>query len=387
MENNNVIDIRERILENTPETYKEEEVLSEQDAEVKALFESIKTPTALDITNIKTDDVVSEEISEDIEEREIYMTHDPVTGMIREADTSIPLADKSISEVIETAEENPENYTDTFNAILGEELGDKDVLEIINFMKMVEQEKPKKLYNILPDAIKRTIYNTTKGMGTKEQNEGMARAFYDLCIQELKSDQVFYDMDNMLRAEMKQLENPDYMMFYLEHIKEHMEIKIIETAETYEAEGYPEKGQIFRNISESFTEAYTYSKLHKKIKNKARVLKKELNKDIKDFNKICSKVNAMYLHSKFVITDTRTLLPTLDRVLPKEIDKDAIARFLVLLMNELRRNNPDDIKQHTYIYYSIKLINALEHIHSDNSEFKDLIIANIVGVINEIEAL
>ena len=54
MENNNVIDIRERILENAPETYKEEEVLSEQDAEVKALFESIKTPTALDITNIKT---------------------------------------------------------------------------------------------------------------------------------------------------------------------------------------------------------------------------------------------------------------------------------------------------------------------------------------------
>ena len=228
MEKTNVIDLAERLEKAAPESYKEEtvtpEVLSEYDAVVKAMFFSIKTPTALDITNIKTSETESEEIPVDVEEREVYVTHDPVTGMIRETDTEIPLAEKSISEVIEQAEEEPEAHIDTFNAILGEELQEKDVLEIINFIKMVETEKPNKIYNMLPDAIKRTIMATTKGMATKEQNEAMAKAFYDLCLQELRNDQVFYDMDNMLRAEMNELQNPDYMKFYLEHIKEVMEI-------------------------------------------------------------------------------------------------------------------------------------------------------------------
>lgn len=311
------------------------------------------------------------------------MNIDPITGLssISTDPDSIPVADRSISELVDMDNPDTEKLKDTLTAAVGPDLSDVDILEILSFLKKVEDEKPKKLYNLLPRSIKKAIDDAFKYETHKDAKEFAAREFYNMIYSEIKVDKEFMELDEMIKKEM---EIPDITDMYLDYIREVMEDKLLEKANVVEKESV-EKAEILRRMSASFTDSYTYTTLRNKIMNKRGIINKQLTKELKNYDSYCNKINAMYKHSNFIITDVRTLLYILDRKLPDDIHINSIKKFIILLFQICRNKDISKLEDHTYIYYSTKLIQSLDHIDSPKTDMSITILKNIIEIINLIE--
>lgn len=308
---------------------------------------------------------------------------DPVTGLQKITDTgdTLEIADRSISELVDINNPDTNNIKDTLSGTLGSDLSDPDIIEILTFMRTVEQNPPKKLYNILPRAIKEVIDSSCKSMPQPDIKEIAAREFYNMIYSELRVDKEFLELDEMIKKEM---DLPDIADMYLDYIKDIMEQDLLKKADIVESQS-EEKAEILRKMSAAFTDSYTYETLRRKIGNKKSIINKQLTKELKDYDKYCLKINAMYKHSNFIIVDTRSLLYILDRKLPEDIHIDSIKKFIILLFQICRNKDISKIEDHTYIYYSTKLIQALDHIDSPKTDMSTTIVQNITDIIRLIE--
>lgn len=352
------------------------------DEELEALVNNTNVDVA--ITSDKIVDKNNTIPTEDIKEIQGSISIDPILGTSMVDTKPFKVEDISLSDILDEAEKKPEDFKDTFQYMFGE-VSEKELLEILDFIKKVEKEKPKKLFNLLPRVIKNAIYETVDNKRpSMNELETMAHTFYNMCVSELKTDKAFIDLDTALSKELDELKNPDYMKIYLDHIRDVMENKLEESAKRIEGE-FPEKAKIFRGISKSFKDAYTYERLIKKIQTKGKIIQKELKKEIKNFNHLAKKINAKYIHSKFIIIDTQSLPFILNRKLPEKYTVDDITMFLTLLLKSFRKLNPDNMVDHSYIYYGIKCIASLDEIKADDHEFKNEIINNICNVIEMIK--
>lgn len=198
---------------------------------------------------------------------------------------------------------------------------------------------------------------------------------------ELFIDSEFIELE---KAIAKEMDIPNIMDMYLDHITEAIEVDIYEKAiEIQDVE--PEKAKKMFDMVDAFKDAYQYTTLKEKIGNKGGIVNKQLTKDIKKYDRLCNKFNAKYKSSKYVMSDIRGILYILDRKLPDDIDLDSIKKFIVLFINIARKKDIKNISHHTFMYYTVKLIESLDHIDSDETVMKDKIINNIIEVISLIE--
>lgn len=314
------------------------------------------------------------------------VTVDPVTGkhtydlmdiIDDKIDTEITLED-----IIDEKDNLPnDRYLNTIKTSLGGDIEDSDILEILEFISKVQKEKPKKIYPILPESIKKII-NETIPVYNPQHYEMAAREFFNMLNLELSMDKQFIELEEAIKNEVQ---IPDMTDMYLDHIKDVMEIEIHKRADKLD-EIAPEKAKILRDISAAFTDAYTYKTIIDKINNKKKIINKELTKELADYDHYCKKFNAKYKHSKFNISDIRQILYILDRKLPSDISIDSIKKFIILFCKVTRTMTPDNLVHHTYMYYTTRLLEALDHIDSPKTEMSKTIIENITNVIRMIES-
>lgn len=310
---------------------------------------------------------------------------DPTTGNTHignNLEKDISLEDSSISEILDG---NINNSSEKIGNILRDsvdsDLTDANVLEVINFINKVEATKPKQLYPLLPNFIKDMINNDMPNDITIKHKEYMAVEFYEMIKRDLYMDQQFLELEEAIK---KELDIPDILDIYLDHIQDIMEKDILEKADAME-KGHPDKAKVLRDMSAAFTDAYSLCTVRKKILNKKNIINKQLTKELKKYDHYCKKFNAKYKPSKYVITDIRSLLYILDRKLPDDIHIDSIKKFIILLCQIFRKKEVDNIIDHTYMYYTTRLIESLEHISSSKSQLYYEIINNITDIIKLIE--
>lgn len=315
---------------------------------------------------------------------ESTLVTDPMTGKVAVLDNDFDdmLADASLNDILDdTIPENIAKSKSILKDNLNIDLSEENLLELLAFIRKVEDGKVPKIYPELPLVIKDIIDDTTKMTPDMQTKEFMAREFYSMIRRELLIDSEFIELE---KAIAKEMDIPNIMDMYLDHITETMEVNIYNKAvEIQETE--PDKALQLFGMVDAFKDAYMYTTLKEKVSNKKGIINKELTKDLKRYDKLCSKFNAKYKSSKYVMTDIRTLIYILDRKLPNEIPMDSIKKFILLFIKISRNKEVENIADHTFMYYTAKLIEALDHIDSDETKMKDIIINNITEVINIIE--
>lgn len=328
----------------------------------------------------------SKEIYEGVPQKAtIYI--DPITGI---KDIMIGEEKESEISIMDLAEGKTISSQEAYNLIdknlkeSGEGYTAQDIQEVFAFIQGMDNGSIDKgtEYKNLPEMFKKEILSmeTQNNISIDiESKNSLACDFYNTLKQSLYMDQEFIDLEKAIQKEL----DFDILDQYLDNIVDVMENDLIKVADDIEKKGDP-RAEVFRGMSAVFTRAYTYERLLEKINNKSGVINRDMTRGLKRFDDKCKRFNRIYKHNKFLIPDIRILAPILDRMLPNNIHMNDIKKFILLMISEFLRMDPNNIIDHTEMYYSIKIIESLDYVEKQDSEMKAVVIDNICTVIDAI---
>ena len=235
------------------------------------------------------------------------------------------------------------------------------------------------IYKELPMKIKNMVRGMC-GSNNINQLQACSEIVVDQFISELKIEQEFVDFQDSLKKEIGGL---DMMNIYDEYLKETMEDKLIAKANELEATE-PEKAKTLREISEAYKDSYEFTTMIKALEENWKEARR-LDKEIKKYDRYCTEFNYKYKDSKFKINDIKLVAHSLDRALKDySVSILDIKKFIVLFCRITRNMRPDNIVEHSYMYYTIKNILALDYMNI-NSEAYTNTVENIIKVMNLID--
>lgn len=332
---------------------------------------------------------ISEEYTKSIDEtKELYKDGDVSTILVNpQTGISIPIFDidtqinnsATISDIFEEKKYSIDIDTDK-QSLIDTGLSEDDATVLLGILIDYEKDKSIKIYDRLPPAIKVMISNSAPDdlKFNKNARESVAKDMIEYFRGELVIDKEFNDLQTSLANEM---EFPDLISSYTLHIKNIMEVELINKAILVE-DTNPELSGRLRKISETYIDTYTFKRIIKKIHNKNNI-KKELDRQLDDYPKIIKKFSAKYAHSKFTIDSISLVAGALDRHINKEkYEFITILKFIILFCNICKGYDNSDPFEHTFMYYTIKNILSLDNANAKDTEFYKEIIENISSVLD-----
>ena len=236
------------------------------------------------------------------------------------------------------------------------------------------------IYKELPMKIKNMVRGMC-GSNNINQLQACSEIVVDQFISELKIEQEFVDFQDSLKKEIGGL---DMMNIYDEYLKETMEDKLIAKANELEATE-PEKAKTLREISEAYKDSYEFTTMIKALEENWKEARR-LDKEIKKYDRYCTEFNYKYKDSKFKINDIKLVAHSLDRAMKDySVYMSDIKKFVVLFCRITRNMRPDNIVEHSYMYYTIKNILALDYMKIESEAYTKTV-ESVLNVMNLIDA-
>lgn len=258
-----------------------------------------------------------------------------------------------------------------------EDMGVKDLDEINLFIKVLKKHRNKEKvdYMELPKLAREMVDSLHRGDKTMTKPKAI-KITLDYMLKEVDFEQEFVDFQEALKKEMN---IPGLMDMYSEFLRESMEIKLLDTADKIESED-KDKAESLRAISREFTETYKFTRMLDEINNNTKNFRR-LDKDISKYSQFCRNFNYKYMNNKLVINDINLVYDVLHKV--TDYSDDTIKKFIILFAKICMNYIPDNIINHTYMYYTIKNILSLSFIDEDTDftlELKD----NLYNVLDKL---
>lgn len=236
------------------------------------------------------------------------------------------------------------------------------------------------IYKELPMKIKNMVRGMC-GSNNINQLQACSEIVVDQFISELKIEQEFVDFQDSLKKEIGGL---DMMNIYDEYLKETMEDKLIAKANELEATE-PEKAKTLREISEAYKDSYEFTTMIKALEENWKETRR-LDKEVKKYDRYCTEFNYKYKDSKFKINDIKLVAHSLDRAMKDySVSISDIKKFVVLFCRITRNMRPDNIVEHSYMYYTIKNILALDYMKIESEAYTKTV-ESVLKVMNLIES-
>lgn len=326
---------------------------------------------------------VKPEINEgELIKKESSVMVDPNTGMNKIVsdkvayDGAVDVAATDIKPIAELGETNIE--TDDNKEIL-EMYGirDEDMKTMYDLIRDYDKGiTTTNLYSKLPPSMKLMCASSVGSRKPSELNAA-AKTFIHELHSQFYTNKEFIDLQKSINEEIAKL--GDIGEVYDEYEAERMD-KLDMVAEKYKEEGNMEKYQKIMDIKIPRDEAISFSRLKEAAHNIKR-----LDKVIRQYDKVCRDFNYKYKTNKtheFTITDVRSIGLVLKRHLhgDKYTEED-VMKFVALFCKLCLNYNADEIKDHSFMYYTIRQVNLLDVYLRDNDKYK-AILANIEEVIN-----
>lgn len=306
-------------------------------------------------------------------EGEALVEINPVTGeqvIIGSADTKSE-NDVTISDIVDGTDEDILNSVtikkETYSKLNEYGLTNEETEQFTSVILRRLQGEKFSIYKELPMKIKNMVRSMC-GSNNINQLQACSEIVVDQFISELKIEQEFVDFQDSLKKEIGGL---DMMNAYDEYIKETMEDKILEKADQLEAID-PEKAKTLREISQAFKDSYDFTTMKKALNENWKEARR-LDKEIKKYDRYCTEFNYKYKNSKFKINDIKLIAHSLDRAFKGEVSISTIKKFVVLFCRITRNMNPDNVVEHSYMYYTIKNILALDYMKIDSEAYKNIV--------------
>lgn len=401
--NEKIFDLENQINKSLNESIKQYENLKNKKEKEKNKMDEKITMTEEQINEVTR--VLEENVSEDVKhlreindtpfphntinkpellEGEALVEINPVTGeqvIIGSADGKTE-NDVTISDIVDGTDEDILNSVtikkETYSKLNEYGLTNEETEQFTSVILRRLQGEKFSIYKELPIKIKNMVRSMC-GSNNINQLQACSEIVVDQFISELKIEQEFVDFQDSLKKEIGSL---DMMNAYDEYIKETMEDKILEKANQLEATE-PEKAKTLREISQAFKDSYDFTTMKKALNENWKEARR-LDKEIKKYDRYCTEFNYKYKNSKFKINDIKLIAHSLDRAFKGEVSISTIKKFVVLFCRITRNMNPNNVVEHSYMYYTIKNILSLDYMQIDSEAYKN-IVKQIHKVISYIE--
>lgn len=341
---------------------------------------------------------IPEELLEEEEEKTQYARVDEHGNIVGYVDPELEcdLISAATMEDIDKKMSDPQNVMKAMQKTY--DLKDSD-LNIANVQALTDlikrKEKGDKIYySDLPDVFKTRIAQTISSegggayMGNKEIKNQMAEALIDNIHMQLISNQMentVVDMQNSIKNYMtKELGE----MFNTSRSQQH-KIMLEQMPLLASKAEDPQKADILLKVSDAYKQAYTLEDMFNSYcKGKPKI--KSI--DVEKIQKHYFTFNDKYRKSKWIIRDVAMLAPILDRNLDKDIDMKDILTFIAIFLKytEMKNMNPENIWDHTFMYYvvfniaSLDIYKKVDGLNDSDTEFYEEFKANLNKFFEEI---
>lgn len=341
---------------------------------------------------------IPEELLEEEEEKTQYARVDEHGNIVGYVDPELEcdLISAATMEDIDKKMSDPQNVMKAVQKTYDLKHSDLNIANVQALTDLVKRkEKGDKIYySDLPDVFKTRIAQTISSegggayMGNKEIKNQMAEALIDNIRMQLISDQMentVVDMQNSIKNYMtKELGE----MFNTSRSQQH-KIMLEQMPLLASKAEDPQKADILLKVSDAYKQAYTLEDMFNSYcKGKPKI--KSI--DVEKIQKHYFTFNDKYHKSKWVIRDVAMLAPILDRNLDKDIDMKDILTFIAIFLKytEMKNMNPENIWDHTFMYYvvfniaSLDIYKKVDGLNDNDTEFYEGFKSNLNKFFEEI---
>lgn len=310
-------------------------------------------------------------ISKEVIEVEKYVQIDPNTGIETELE-DVDITTKPLTEELFKDE--------TLDNDIGKEtlksfgMSEEDSVKIFDVITRYKNGEKFNVYHELPKSMQLFI-RQLNGHNMATIN-ATTREVLDQFIREMYLDNSFIDLQESLQKELKLL---NLSQMYNDELKSNMEVELINKANKLEEMGQIEKGQMLKKISAAFIDSYKFESITKAL-NENISIRRKIKKDLSRYKRFVNDFNYKYEHSKFKINNIKLLENVVCDVMP-DITLDDVRKFIIVICKVTKDMHPDNIEQHTFMYYTIQNILLLKYTNMEDSEFSKEIYNNLLNTI------
>lgn len=190
---------------------------------------------------------------------------------------------------------------------------------------------------------------------------------FDEVIQQHNVDQTYLDLDTELRAAAQELqqETADHVAEASSHKRERYVFEFLELAEKYKAEGKDESAKMLLSLRDGFIESFTLDKFYEFVKSHPMKIRK-IDLEDKHFWRKVTEWSAKYATCKQAIINPKTIIVILEDQYKDLYPIKDIRRMMLYWFEMTKPMSPDNIVEHTTMYYFFYNINQLYYskIHS-----------------------
>lgn len=270
-------------------------------------------------------------------------------------------------------------------------LGIKDedankTLEVIKEYRSLSEEDRKeyKAYMALPYSIQKEINRMTGN--TKTQRNNIARSFLDQIIRDSIIDEEIGKVKDLMGSVAKELDISNTIDMYTKYQKGLLEDNLKNHAIKLREEGQNDKADQLDKIAEAYHQSYTLDNIKNEIINNGGKFKFKPIELEKVESRVFNTFNIKYETSEFMIPN---IMEALDVAIEKfpEYDVKDITKFFIIFCKFCKNYTPDNIEQHTFMYYTLMNIITLnfEDVNKDNEFAKSIrkSVSEVIDLIKE----
>lgn len=316
----------------------------------------------------------------------------PYTGKV---DKAIPVSDES-EEVYKMEELIYGNIRPTYTESSVKQIADTYGIrkeDAYKVLKLIRSKDTTDIYNKLPLAMRNVVDGICQeGLSRDEEAKNLLMQFQS----DIEINEQMVDLDKSIKAsfddaakEIGGIEFTSTKDIFTKMDEEANKLinEAVEMEEGPERTAKVEQAQKIHSVSNAYIESYHYKKQLVYLsmisqKNKRKIM------DTSKYNSIVNTFNERYRFNTRNIKDIRMVLPILYRKLHPVYDwvtEDLIKRFIMLTCVACNKMQPENIAEHTYMFYTVQNLTTLDFIDGTKQEewgFAKEILNNVLYVLD-----
>ena len=388
----------QKLINETLEEIKDINNLSDEDkAKIDAAYDNLINTSNISENDIETKKDTNEEVivpevvydeNNSLSSEKVLVEHNPITG-----DQTVIESGISIDDIINRQLDALEGFDDKdFNVFSKDELF-KKLLNSLTIQSKSNDENEVlasiilrringenfDIYNALPDSMKREVDSITAKAASKASEVGanpkqlISRILIDDIIKQFKAEMTggTFDIDTMLSGFDKNMEKIQDEMStevgkMMLSLDEERKLEIDEAIKRCEEQGKYEAKEKLLKMKNCIDDSFTLEKFSEACKN-IKIKRGDLKKPDRVFNTF----NFKYENHKNNINNIKDCIFFLSRHLPNYTNTHKLMLCLAFCKYCLNFS-PDDIEEHTFMYYFIRNIIVLDRINPKGAIYETM---------------
>lgn len=260
-----------------------------------------------------------------------------------------------------------------------------EMVKFINLIKSFQAGDTKNLFNRLPEGFQKEINKTYFSMGSESNMDikSFRKLFATHMIESFIMESTVETMQLDLQEQLNKIVDDagaEVKEFYADEMSRRLDKLLSIYNDIKDTD--TEKAETVLAISEAIKESYELNKFKEVLSTRYfRIKPFELEKP----EKIYRDFNNKYINSIYNIYNVNLLPGILRKYISEDIEDIQILKFVIIFCKYTQNMTPNNITEHSFMYYFIMNIVSLSIINHEHTEFSDTVINNISDCIRLIK--